>query len=171
MEDGPAPVARRAAEAVNVETFTLSNAPGHLIRRCQQRAVDLFVVEAGEKGPTPRQFAVLINVYQNDGINQTDLVRLSGIDRSSLTEILRRLIGRGLIARRRVETDHRTNALSITDAGRAMLEGAFEAALRVQERILAPVPSSRRTEAIELLTLLAGDSDGAPGHNGGSNDA
>lgn len=166
MDKGPVSVARRAVEAVNVETFTLSNAPGHLIRRCQQRAVDLFVAEAGEKGPTPRQFAVLINVYQNDGINQTDLVRLSGIDRSSLTEILRRLIGRGLIARRRVETDQRANALSITDAGLAVLQGAFEAALRVQERILAPVPPSRRTEAIELLTLLTGE----PGRGVGSDD-
>lgn len=139
-----------------LDRYALERAPGHLIRRAQQRAVDLFVEEVGEDGPTPRQFAVLLNVYQNDGINQTDLVRMSGIDRSTLTEILRRLIDRGLISRRRVKSDQRTNALTITEAGVVMLDGAFDAMIRAQERIMEPVPESQREQALVLLGLLGG---------------
>lgn len=139
--------------------YPLGRAPGHLIRRAQQRAVDLFMDEVGEDGPTPRQFAVLLNVYQNDGINQTDLVRLSGIDRSTLTEILRRLASRGLIQRRRLKKDQRTNVLSTTAAGIRALETAFEAVARSQDRIMESVPPARRAEALELLSLLAGYSE------------
>lgn len=139
-----------------IDDYPLGRAPGHLIRRAQQRAVDLFMDEVGEDGPTPRQFAVLLNVYQNDGINQTDLVRLSGIDRSTLTEILRRLAGRGLIQRRRLKKDQRTNILSITPAGIRVLENAFQAAARSQDRIMECIPPARRAEALELLSLLAG---------------
>jgi DNA-binding MarR family transcriptional regulator len=146
-----------------LDDFALGGAIGHLLRRCQQRAVDIFVEEVGTGGPTPRQFAVLLSVYQNDGLNQTDLVRLSGIDRSTLAEILRRLVGRGLIRRERTTNDLRTNALHITPAGQAMLRAAFPAMVRAQERIFSPIAPGRRGELVALLELLAGF-DEAPAH-------
>ena len=158
MVDGRA-TARSETGEDPVKTYVLQYAPGHLIRRAQQRAVDLFVEEVGEDGPTPRQFAVLLNVYQNDGMNQTDLVRLSGIDRSTLTEIIRRMVERGWISRRRMENDQRTNALSITEAGEATLHGAFDAMMRAQHRILEPIAPERRSEAMNILALLAGDDE------------
>lgn len=139
-----------------INDFTLNSVAGHLIRRCQQRAVDLFVDEVGEDGPNPRQFAVLISVFQNPGMSQTALVEASGIDRSTLTEVLRRMIDRGMISRSRTPTDMRANALFLTEDGRKALEGAFEAAERAQRRILAPVPEADRSAAINILTALAG---------------
>lgn len=142
--------------------FRLRDTPGHLLRLCQQRAVDLFVQEVGEDGPTPRQFAVMVCVMANPGLSQTDLVRASGIDRSTLTEIIRRLVRRGLLSRRRTAADQRANALQLTDAGIAMVEATTPAALRAQERIMAPVPPQRRAAAMELLSLLAGAPDAPP---------
>lgn len=142
-----------------MQEFTLDAVAGHLIRRCQQRAVDLFTDEVGEDGPNPRQFAVLISVFQNPGMSQTALVETSGIDRSTLTEVLRRMIDRGLISRSRTPTDQRANALFLTDDGRAALKGAFAAAERVQTRILEPIAASDRETAIRILGLLAGNGD------------
>lgn len=136
--------------------FSLDSVAGHLIRRCQQRAVDLFTDEVGADGPNPRQFAVLISVFQNPGMSQTALVEASGIDRSTLTEVLRRMIGYDLISRSRTPTDQRANALFLTDTGSAMLEGAFEAAERAQARILEPIPETDRTTAINILGAMAG---------------
>jgi len=129
---------------------------GHLLRLCHQRAVDLFVEEVGGDGPNPRQFSVLINVFQNPGMSQTALVEASGIDRSTLTEVLKRMIDRGMISKRRAAEDQRTNALFLTDEGRATLDAAFEDAERVQERILRPVAEADRNDAIALLTALSG---------------
>lgn len=139
-----------------LKKFTLDSVPGHLIRRCQQRAVDLFSDEVGENGPNPRQFAVLISVFQNPGMSQTALVEASGIDRSTLTEVLRRMIDRGMISKSRTPADQRANALYLTAAGSAMLESAFDAAERAQARILEPIPETDRTTAITILAAMAG---------------
>ncbi len=136
--------------------FEQRRVAGYLIRLCQQRAVDLFVEEVGVDGPNPRQFSVLINVFQNPGMSQTALVEASGIDRSTLTEVLKRMIGRGMISKRRAAEDQRTNALFLTEEGLATLETAFEDAERVQDRILDTIPATRRDDAIEILTALSG---------------
>ena len=155
MRDGAAP-ANDIPVQPDADNYDLHGAVGHLLRRSQQRAVDLFVEEVGEDGPTPRQFAVLLSVHQNPGISQTDLVRMTGIDRSTLTEILRRLGRRGLVRRERQAEDRRTNALHLTEAGLTAMEGAMEAVERAQKRILAPIPAGERGVAMRVLERLAG---------------
>ena len=141
--------------------FSLRNVPGHLIRRSQQRAVDLFVDEVGEDGPNPRQFAVLVNVFLSPGLSQTALVEASAIDRSTLTEVLRRMIDKGMITKTRTKEDQRANALYITDAGTRLLENAVEATQRAQQRILTPLPETERAAAMKILAVLAGYGGGA----------
>ena len=147
---------RDGAAKIDAGSYRLHAAVGHLLRRSQQRAVDLFVEEVGEDGPTPRQFAVLLSVHQNPGISQTDLVRMTGIDRSTLTEILRRLGRRGLIRRERQAADRRTNALHLTEEGRAATGSAVDAVERAQQRILEPIPAGKRAAAMRVLERLAG---------------
>jgi DNA-binding MarR family transcriptional regulator len=141
--------------------FSLRNVPGHLIRRSQQRAVDLFVDEVGEDGPNPRQFAVLVNVFLSPGLSQTALVEASAIDRSTLTEVLRRMIDKGMITKTRMKEDQRANALYITDVGTRLLENAVEATQRAQQRILTPLPETERAAAMKILAVLAGYGGGA----------
>lgn len=149
-----------------MKAFDQRRVVGYLIRLCQQRAVDLFVEEVGVDGPNPRQFSVLVNVFQNPGMSQTALVEASGIDRSTLTEVLKRMIDRGMISKRRAEADQRTNALFLTDQGLATLESAFEDADRTQEKILEPLRPEDRDLAIGILTALAGAKEGARERDG-----
>ena len=155
MRDGATP-ANDVTVQQDANNYDLHGAVGHLLRRSQQRAIDLFVEEVGEDGPTPRQFAVLLSVHQNPGVSQTDLVRLTGIDRSTLTEILRRLGRRGLIRRERQAEDRRTNALHLTREGLTAMESAIGAVERAQERILEPIPAGERRAAMRVLEALAG---------------
>ncbi len=134
----------------------LFDAPGHLLRRAYQVAEDLYAQEVGEAGPTPRQHAVLLTVYQNRGLNQQDLGRLTGIDRSTMTEMVGRLVKRGWLSRRRTRHDQRAYALDITEVGRAVLIDSLDAVQRAQARILAPLPPTRRAEFIDCLRSLAG---------------
>ncbi len=140
-----------------MQAFEQRRVVGHLIRLCQQRAVDLFTEEVGADGPNPRQFSVLINVFQNPGMSQTALVEASGIDRSTLTEVLKRMIDRGMISKRRAAEDQRTNALFLTDEGRATLEASFEDANRTHDRILEPLRPEDWDLAIDILTALSGE--------------
>ena len=71
-----------------------------------------------------RQFTVLQAVDQNDGISQTSLAVLTGIDRSTLADLVARLIDQGYLQRRRTKDDGRTNALRMSPAGRRALKAA-----------------------------------------------
>ena len=120
--------------------FDLSEAPSHLIRRCQQFYGDLYAREAGGKELTKQQFTLLCALEQNDGTSQTALVEITGIDRSTLAEMVRRMLEKGLLSRERTEEDQRANAVAISPAGRKALRGARNAADRAEET----VPCERR---------------------------
>ena len=77
-----------------IDTMDIRHTAGHLLRRAQQRAVDLFVQAVGENGLRPPQFAVLMTVYQNPGLNQTHLVDKTGIDRSTIADMIDRMVAR-----------------------------------------------------------------------------
>ncbi|MGH9810564.1 MAG: MarR family winged helix-turn-helix transcriptional regulator, partial [Terriglobia bacterium] len=90
---------------------------------------------------TPRQLAVLVTVAQNEGLSQTGLVDRTGIDRSTLADIVRRLQKKGLIQRRRTKEDARAYAVKLTDEGKRVLRTAEPIARRVDDRILDALPS------------------------------
>ena len=141
------------------KAFDLATSPGHLLRRCQQYAADIYSEEIGGAGVTPRQYAVLHTVENNEGASQTELVRLTGIDRSTLADMIQRLIAKDLLARKRTEEDQRANAVRLTASGRKAIRAVQTAVERAEKRILDPVPASKRTELVRLLTVIAEAAD------------
>ena len=79
----------------------------------------------------------------------------TGIDRSTIAEMIDRLVARGYIERKRDTGDQRVNTLWATVAGVAALEACVDAAMAAQEEILAPVPPEKRAALLEALVLLA----------------
>ena len=150
-QDAPPP----AAAGRRIDGIALHETPGHLLRRAQQRAVDLFVQAVGERGLRPPQFALLLAAYRNPDANQSELVRLTGIDRSTAADMITRLAGRGLIRRIRTEADGRANRLSVTAAGVAALEAAADRVERAQDRIVAPIPVGQRAQFLRNLARIA----------------
>lgn len=135
--------------------FTLKSSPGHLLRRAQQYAHDLYAKEVGASGPTPRQFEVLHTVAQNEGLSQTDLVRATGIDRSTLADMIARMIKKGLLSRQRTKADARANAVSITASGKRMLSSAMAAVNRAEAGTIGVLPSAQRSTFIRALSAYA----------------
>lgn len=129
--------------------------PSHLLHRCRQLADELYVEEIGRAGLTARQFAVLDAINRHAGPSQTTLVAATGIDRSTLAEMIGRLIERDLIVRKRTENDARANAVRLTPKGLRALKSVTGAALRAEARLIAPVPSAKRTEFLKNLAAIA----------------
>src|SRR4051812_38508991 len=149
--------------------FDLSQSPSHLLRRCVQYANDLFSREPGASDLTKQQFTVLAAVEQNEGISQTDLVGLTGIDRSTLAEMIRRMIDKGLLDRERTESDQRANAVRIAPAGKKALRGARTASERVERALLANLSMNDRTKFLKMLAAVAaqGESTQSEARNAG----
>ena len=61
---------------------TPSFVPLHLLHRASQRADGLFARHVRDTDLTPRQFAVLQAVAAKSGLSQTEIMAVTGIDRS-----------------------------------------------------------------------------------------
>ena len=102
----------------NKDVKQLSRSPYHLLKRAAQYAAHIYQEEVGKSGLTQRQYTVLLAVDQHEGISQTRLVKLTGIDRSTLADLVARLLAQGYLQRRRTKDDARTNSVRITAAGK-----------------------------------------------------
>ena len=140
----------------------LSGSPSHLMHRVLQLALDIYTEEAGSDGLTQRQFAVLEAVSHKAGLTQTDLVRATGIDRSTLADLVARMTTKGLLDREKSTLDARAKAVRLSPAGEAALEAARPRVEAADKRIMALLPKGKRDGFLELLAELAGEADAAP---------
>jgi DNA-binding MarR family transcriptional regulator len=135
--------------------FALQESPGHLLRRAQQYADDLYKKEVGATGPTPRQFTVLHTVGQQEGLSQTDLVRRTGIDRSTLADMIARLTKKGYIARSRTKDDARANSVSLTAQGRKAMKSAETKVMKAEGQALDMLPKGQQSTFMKNLQAYA----------------
>jgi DNA-binding MarR family transcriptional regulator len=149
----------KGARKANGHHFELAEAPSHLIRRVQQFYSELYAREAGSNELTKQQFTVLAALEYNEGVSQTALVEMTGIDRSTLAEMVRRMLERGLISRERTEGDMRANAVAITPGGRKALRTARSASDRAERALLETLPAPERARFVRLLQTVAHGAD------------
>ena len=103
---------------------------------------------------TPRQYAVMKAVEASTEPSQTTLVDKTGIDRSTVADIVRRLVERGLVQRRRTRRDARMYALKLTAKGQSALRMAEPAARVTDDKLLAALSSSERKAFLDVLARI-----------------
>ena len=135
--------------------FDLNKSAGHLLRRAQQYSFDHYAKEVGSDGLTPRQFAVLHTVSQNEGCSQTDLVKLTGIDRSTLADMISRMLKKRLLGRQRTKTDARANSVRITSAGRSAMNKARAKVMKADAALMKAVPGAQRASFMRTLKTIS----------------
>jgi DNA-binding MarR family transcriptional regulator len=126
----------------------------HLLHRAGQCADELFALNVGKTELTPRQFAVLAAAAAAEDLSQTALVDATGIDRSTLADIVRRLVERGLLARRRTKTDARMYAVKLTASGQAAMKAAGPVAESTDSTLLGALPESQRKQFLNALDKI-----------------
>jgi DNA-binding MarR family transcriptional regulator len=133
----------------------LERSPSHLLHRALQLALDIYTEETGPDAVTQRQYAVLSAVAAQEGLTQTDLVRATGIDRSTLADLVARMLGKNLLARERSVADARANTVRLTDQGRAALDAASPRVAAADARILKLLPTRKRDAFLGVLLDLS----------------
>lgn len=141
------------------EVFRLSRSPSHLLRRAEQFAADLFARAELHDGVTLRQTVLLAAIAEAEGASQSDLVRTTGVDRSTLAEMMARMESRGLIARAAAADDGRAKSVRLTAEGRRRLDAVLPAIRQVDRNLLAALPASKRTAFQMILAELAEAAD------------
>lgn len=119
----------------------------HLLHMAHQAARDVFASEL-----TPTQFVVLKALYEiGDGTNQKTLIDHTGVDRSTMTDVLRRLEENGLVTRARSKDDQRAVSVAMTKQGRYAYHLAVDAAEMANHALLSQIPESQRKAFLRNL--------------------
>jgi len=126
----------------------------HLLHRAGQCADDLFSAEIDSAQLTPRQYIVLRSAADAIEASQTALVEATGIDRSTVADIVRRLVERGLLQRERTKHDARMYAVRVTNAGRGALKEADPTRQECETRLLQAVPAKDRETFLRSLQTI-----------------
>lgn len=103
---------------------------------------------------TARQFAVLNEVERSPGTSQIRLGAATGIDRSTLVDIIDRLQRRDLIERAKSSFDRRESSLRLTGNGQTTLEIARPIVRAVNDAMLSSIAEERRNVLVQSLELL-----------------
>ncbi|MEM1087420.1 MAG: MarR family transcriptional regulator [Pseudomonadota bacterium] len=136
--------------------FSLGRSATHLLHRAQQMAVNLSSEALGKKGLTIRQFAVLAALYEENGQSQSSLVDMTGIDRSTLADMVARMEKSGLVARTVSEEDARAKAVSLTAAGQKTFKNSVPVVQEADKVLIEDLRKVRRASLIESLAVISG---------------
>ncbi|NOU05319.1 MAG: MarR family transcriptional regulator [Hyphomicrobiaceae bacterium] len=124
----------------------------HTLHRANQIAHNAYHSRADKGAPTVRQVAVLQCLKWFEGIpSQTQMVGYTGIDRSTLADMVRRMMRAGFLTRRRTREDARAYAVSMTEHAEVTLKAANQHLLKAEADVLACLS---QTERVKLATLL-----------------
>lgn len=127
--------------------------PGHLIRRVQQVHEWLWNTEVSPTVTSP-QFAILYALCAEQGVDQKTLGERVSLDRSTTTEVLKRLTRRGLVRSLRDTRDGRRNRLHLTPSGRRTVERLTPRAVRMNTMLVSVLNECERAELLRMLNLV-----------------
>lgn len=150
---------KTAAKPKARDVFRLSRSPSHLLRRAEQFAAELFARSDLRDGVTLRQTVLLAAIAEDEGASQSDLVRTTGVDRSTLAEMMARMERKGLIARAAAADDGRAKSVRLTTGGRRRLNEALPAIRAVDRALLFALPAARRSAFETILAEIAETAD------------
>lgn len=138
----------------NSAATAVTNQLLHLLHRAGQAGDDLFAKTFRGSGLTHRQYAVLTAAQRCSQPSQAALVAETGIDRSTLADIIVRLIDKGLVERHRTKQDARAYVIQVTDKGQETIADLAPRIATVEKDVLTALPESTRPSFVEDLSTL-----------------
>lgn len=103
---------------------------------------------------TPLEFAVIAYVNSTDGepnLDQNSLASRVGVDRNTISLLVRSLQSKELLEQRVSGTDRRARVIRLTARGEALFAELHPQALARQEQVLAVLPAPERELLLDLL--------------------
>ncbi len=140
--------------------------PAHLARRFHQICLGVSAEILGPEDLNPIEYALLAAVDDNPGIDQRGLSGRLGIDPASTSQIVDRLVRRGLLEQAIDPADRRARLLRPTHVGSRLRARLRPDLLAAQGRVLGVLsPEDQETLLVLLAKVVEGnDSYARPGN-------
>jgi MarR family transcriptional regulator, organic hydroperoxide resistance regulator len=102
---------------------------------------------------------VLLELWQDDGLRGGELAARLGVEPPTITKMLRRLKGCGLVERSQNPADARSFRVHLTEKGRALEEPVARCWARAEETALAGLSEGERRTFRKLLIRVRSNLD------------
>ena len=135
-------------------TYRLEEQIGYLLRLASQRHSVIFQNRISEE-LTPTQFATLIRVAEEKEVSQNQLGRLAAMDIATTKGVVDRLKAKGLLQTATDPNDQRRAIISLTAAGRGLIDQLHQDGHRITQETLAPLKASERKTLLALLNKIS----------------
>ncbi|WP_210490862.1 MarR family winged helix-turn-helix transcriptional regulator [Microvirga antarctica] len=156
------PVAMSDAAAFYMQSgYDLPDHAAHLIRRAHQRATTCFQTVMSDYNLTPTQHAALATLLKHGELSQNQLGRLTAMDPSTISMVVRKLMKDGLVQGAPSSTDQRLSILSLTKKGIRFTMPLLELSLQAADLFLSPLTARERVTFARLVKKLAGSEPSA----------
>ncbi|MBQ2518008.1 MAG: MarR family transcriptional regulator [Clostridia bacterium] len=131
------------------EAMKLENQLCFPLYAAARRVTGLYTPHLKPLGLTYTQYIVMLVLWERDGLTVGEICEKLMLDSGTLSPLLKKLEGEGLLERRRSQYDDRVVVINLTEKGKALQEKAAQVPLEVGACIpLAP------EKAAELYALL-----------------
>jgi DNA-binding MarR family transcriptional regulator len=141
-------------ETIAPADFELRDMVGHLIRVTQQVHFSLWGDGIGEDRLTSPQFAVLHVLAHQQPLDQRTVGDRASLDRSTVTDIVGRLVERGIVERTYDAADARRRLVQLTDHGLMVHRAAAIRASAINESLLEAIDDGERDSLLRILNKI-----------------
>lgn len=132
-----------------------------LFHNAEQAATAAFAEVKGDLNITLIQSLILQAIAHEPG-SQWAISQITGVDRSTLSDVVRRLEKSGLVTRERDEEDARRIICCVTERGREVAKAAAVASQSAGDKLLEPIPANKRNGFLrDLRAFVLGQEDSA----------
>jgi DNA-binding MarR family transcriptional regulator len=153
---------RKDASAFSAPTISLGPLDqrlGYALRRAQLAVFADFFKSFEAHDIKPAQYSVLTIIANNVGLTQTQVAETLGIKKPNFVTMIKSLEKRGLVRRSATLNDKRSNILSLTEEGQALLHKLETIAENQEMKIKDHIGKSQYEALFEPLRKM-GEIDG-----------
>ncbi|WP_019616904.1 MarR family winged helix-turn-helix transcriptional regulator [Psychromonas ossibalaenae] len=134
--------------------FDRQSSFGWLINVVASQASKKFETELKKHGLTIALWPPLMCLWEEEGINQSEIAKKSKVENSTTTRTLDKLVALGLVERRDDPHSRRAFRIYLTDKGRALKEVLLPIPVAVNQDLLNTLDDDEQKEMIRLLQKL-----------------
>ena len=145
---------QRTPSSDPADSYRLEHQVGYWLRRAYQRHMAIFTGIMSDLDLTSMQFAALVKLHELKAVSQTELGRLTGMDRATISGVVARLRRRNLVLYKPDPLDKRSRIIALTPAGETLLHEAMQRIGRVTEQTLEPIEPAERDNLRAILQKM-----------------
>ena len=142
-------------------SFVKNDSAGYLINHMARLFAQELTARIKPLGLTTGTFPALLELWDQDGLTQKQLVARLGIEQATMANTLNRMERDGLVTRRKDPNDGRAQLVWLTEHARGLQAPAIAAAEGVNSDLLLGLNADEQAQLLALMRkVIAGQAEG-----------